>query len=149
METMFDSDPDPTRQELEGQEDDNDINFLDQSTPPSTLFHLQDPNMQQQLAAKCIQTVVRGYLARRAFRALKGLSRLQFLANGHTVKRQAAIALHCIQALVKVPIVSDTIYYKVITSFLSFLISGHYTAKQSAACSKAIAFIWPEDFLET
>ncbi|KAH6809113.1 DNA primase [Perilla frutescens var. frutescens] len=58
METMLDSDPDPTRQELEGQEDDNDANFLDQSTSPSTLLHLQDPNMQQQLAAKCIQTVL-------------------------------------------------------------------------------------------
>lgn len=33
---------------------------------------------------------------------MKGLARLQALAKGHTVKRQAAIALRCIQALVKV-----------------------------------------------
>lgn len=40
--------------------------------------------------------------AKRAFRALKGLTRLQAQVKGRILKRQTAIALRCIQALVKV-----------------------------------------------
>ncbi|EFJ12104.1 hypothetical protein SELMODRAFT_425686 [Selaginella moellendorffii] len=56
----------------------------------------------EEWAAVIIQTGFRGYLARRALRALKAVVRLQALFRGHLVRKQAALTLHCMQALVKV-----------------------------------------------
>lgn len=39
--------------------------------------------------------------ARRAFRALKGIIRLQALIRGHLVRRQAVATLRCMHAIVK------------------------------------------------
>ncbi|KAI3452331.1 hypothetical protein Pfo_008996 [Paulownia fortunei] len=56
---------------------------------------------RQEQAATKAQAAFRGYLARRAFRALKGIIRLQALIRGHLVRRQAVATLRCMQAIVK------------------------------------------------
>lgn len=62
----------------------------------------QQESTRQESAAICIQTAFRGFLARKALRALKGLVRLQALVRGQAVRKQAAITLRCMQALVRV-----------------------------------------------
>ncbi|RZB95047.1 protein IQ-DOMAIN 14-like [Glycine soja] len=56
---------------------------------------------QERLAVVKIQTVFRGYLARKALRALKGLVKLQALVRGYLVRKQAAATLHSMQALIR------------------------------------------------
>ncbi|PHT57078.1 hypothetical protein CQW23_05564 [Capsicum baccatum] len=56
----------------------------------------------QEHAATKVQAAFRGYLARRAFRALKGIIRLQALIRGHLVRRQAVATLRCMQAIVRI-----------------------------------------------
>ncbi|KAI8019844.1 Protein IQ-DOMAIN 31 [Camellia lanceoleosa] len=57
-------------------------------------------NGEIEQAATKAQAAFRGYLARRAFRALKGIIRLQALIRGHLVRRQAVATLCCMQAIV-------------------------------------------------
>ncbi|KAF3641128.1 putative mitochondrial import inner membrane translocase subunit TIM14-1-like [Capsicum annuum] len=57
---------------------------------------------REEVAAIKVQTAFRGYLARRALRALRGLVRLKSLVDGPTAKRQTANALKCMQTLCQV-----------------------------------------------
>lgn len=57
---------------------------------------------RQHNAAVLIQTAFRGYLARRALIALKGIVKLQALIRGQNVRKQAKITLKCMQALLRV-----------------------------------------------
>ncbi|MCD7449335.1 IQ calmodulin-binding motif protein, expressed [Datura stramonium] len=56
---------------------------------------------REKWAAAKIQTVFRGYLARKALRALKGLVKLQALVRGYLVRKRAAATLHSMQALIR------------------------------------------------
>ncbi|KAM3375030.1 protein IQ-domain 26 [Capsicum galapagoense] len=56
---------------------------------------------REKWAAAKIQSVFRGYLARKALRALKGLVKLQALVRGFLVRKRAAATLHSMQALIR------------------------------------------------
>ncbi|XP_047093770.1 protein IQ-DOMAIN 6-like isoform X1 [Lolium rigidum] len=58
--------------------------------------------IRHEWAALRIQTAFRGFLARRALRALRGIVRLQALVRGRRVRKQLAVTVKCMQALVRV-----------------------------------------------
>ncbi|XP_039163366.1 protein IQ-DOMAIN 31 [Eucalyptus grandis] len=79
-----------------GIETDEDLDMAQTQDAP------QNPDIiRQEMAATKTQAAFRGYLARRAFRALKGIIRLQALIRGHLVRRQAVATLSCMLGIVK------------------------------------------------
>ncbi|KAJ0841088.1 putative IQ motif, EF-hand binding protein [Helianthus annuus] len=60
-----------------------------------------DELIRLEQAARKVQATFRGYLARRAFWALKGIIRLQALVRGHLVRRQAIATLSCMRAIIE------------------------------------------------
>ncbi|EAY75778.1 hypothetical protein OsI_03694 [Oryza sativa Indica Group] len=56
---------------------------------------------RREKAAMVIQKAYRGYLARKALRALRSLVKLQALVRGYLVRKQAATTLHRLQALMR------------------------------------------------
>uniref|UniRef100_A0A0E0BYH7 DUF4005 domain-containing protein n=1 Tax=Oryza meridionalis TaxID=40149 RepID=A0A0E0BYH7_9ORYZ len=71
--------------------------------PTSSVFvcaGVLDPRGRAAAAVK-IQTAFRGFLAKKALRALKALVKLQALVRGYLVRRQAAATLQSMQALVR------------------------------------------------
>ncbi|XP_039826920.1 uncharacterized protein LOC120688611 isoform X2 [Panicum virgatum] len=69
--------------------------------PPATPPPGQEPE-EAEHAAVLIQSAYRGYLARRALRALKGLVRLQALIRGQAVRRQTAATLRGLESLMRI-----------------------------------------------
>ncbi|GAB2217920.1 hypothetical protein Droror1_Dr00001134 [Drosera rotundifolia] len=74
------------------------------SASPRVINHKRvEPTLRNQHAcATKIQTAYRGHVARRSFRALKGLVRLKNVMKGQSVKRQTMSAMKSMQLLVHV-----------------------------------------------
>ncbi|TKY67939.1 IQ-DOMAIN 14 [Spatholobus suberectus] len=68
---------------------------------PQTTYQCQR-EIKESAAATKIQTAFRGYLARKALRALKGIVKLQAIIRGRAVRRQAMSTLKCLQSIVSI-----------------------------------------------
>ncbi|OWM68255.1 protein IQ-DOMAIN 31 [Punica granatum] len=102
-------DPGLIKQRKEEDDDDDergDANVKPMRAQPlDAVSELQARNYTEEDEAVIrIQAVFRGHLARRAFRALRSLVRLQALARGAYVRKQAEIAQQCIHALVRLQV---------------------------------------------
>ncbi|CAO2829479.1 unnamed protein product [Amaranthus hypochondriacus] len=86
--------PPPQDQEAETTEEEDQISQT----------HFQIIRLREEMAALLIQSVFRGHLARRAYRALRSLVKLQAVVRGACVRRQARIALHCMNTMVRLQV---------------------------------------------
>ncbi|XP_044498535.1 protein IQ-DOMAIN 20 [Mangifera indica] len=99
--TIFHS-PSPSQEAIIGVEEEIS-NCGDRSSVSLESFKKKELT-KEDIAAIKIQANFRGHLARRAFRALRSLVKLQALVRGVYVRRQTRIAMHCMQALVRLQI---------------------------------------------
>ncbi|XP_039009466.1 protein IQ-DOMAIN 14-like [Hibiscus syriacus] len=73
------------------------------AAPPTVIRPRLEPTSRNNHAsATKVQAAYRGYMARRSFRAWKGLVRLQGVVRGQNVKRQTTTAMKHMQLLVRV-----------------------------------------------
>ncbi|KAF0906822.1 hypothetical protein E2562_013222 [Oryza meyeriana var. granulata] len=68
---------------------------------PCHCGEVENARARRESAAIVIQKAYRGYLARKALRALRSLVKLQALVRGYLVRKQAATTLHRLQALMR------------------------------------------------
>ncbi|KAL9245593.1 hypothetical protein vseg_019225 [Gypsophila vaccaria] len=91
-------DDQPTPPHEEEDEDDEDEDEEDDEQDLGII------SLREDKASIHIQCVFRGHLARRAFRALKSLVKLQAVVRGVCVRRQARMALHCMNTLARLQV---------------------------------------------
>ncbi|XP_010670378.2 protein IQ-DOMAIN 11 isoform X1 [Beta vulgaris subsp. vulgaris] len=93
-------------------EDDDLFKYQDELSKLSEIVVTNEANLSlsisqyeshvRSLATIKIQTSYRGYLARKALRALKGFVKLQAIIRGRAVRRQAMTTLKCLQSIAKI-----------------------------------------------
>ncbi|WOL04367.1 protein IQ-DOMAIN 1-like [Canna indica] len=78
------------------------IKSLTITSPPTTPRRAVRMLPGRAMAATKIQAALRGYLARREFRAVRSLLRLKRLLDGNAAKSQTTQAVHCMETMVRV-----------------------------------------------
>ncbi|KAI3725852.1 hypothetical protein L1987_65648 [Smallanthus sonchifolius] len=96
--------------------------------PPSTPANITDDQVcegsssfNETAAATKIQACFRRHLARRAYKALRSLVKLQAVVRGAYVRRQSRIALECMHALARLQVVVRARQLQLLTCNLSSL----------------------------
>ncbi|GAB2213145.1 hypothetical protein Drorol1_Dr00021165 [Drosera rotundifolia] len=89
------------RKDFEGQQNGGTRESGHQSDEAEQPVVSERERIMQENAATKVQAAFRSYLSRCAFKALKGIIRLQALIRGHLVRRQAASTLFCVIGIVR------------------------------------------------
>ncbi|XP_059644193.1 protein IQ-DOMAIN 20-like [Cornus florida] len=74
------------------------------SSPSSSPTPKKELLSDEDIAAMKIQASFRAHLARKAFRALKSLVKVQAVVRGAYARKQARMALHCMHALAQLQV---------------------------------------------
>ncbi|XP_021804175.1 protein IQ-DOMAIN 14 [Prunus avium] len=82
-------------------EEEKSLSIIIAQNEATKLAHQCERQAQESAAVK-IQTAFRGYLAKKALRALKGIVKLQAIIRGRAVRRQAMTTLKCLQSIINI-----------------------------------------------